>query len=205
MTGEASRLAPGFRQALGRSSLATLESSANVIYGLWPDLTLAYVNPAWFRFARDNHGEPAISRDWPLGRCVMDAVPPPLQVFYRDYFGSFLAPVASTFLSPQEYECSSAENFRLHLMSVYPLAEQAGLLVSNALAVGRTHARPAHPPYADDYHDPGGWIRQCSHCRCVQHAGQADRWDWVPYWVASPPASITHALCPLCLDHFYPL
>ncbi len=204
MAGEGARLSPGFHAALAGLDLADLEANPNVVFGLWPDLTLAYLNPAWFRFAGENGGEPAISRDWTLGRNVMDAVAPELQPFYREFFGSQLAggPVVS--LRQHEYECSSAEIYRRYVMTVYRLGDGAGLLVVNATSITRPQYRPPRPPYEGDYHDPGGWVRQCAHCRCVQHRLEPDRWDWVPFWVVSPPREVSHGLCPLCLDHFYP-
>lgn len=198
------RLASNFRDLLGGLDFGELERSPGVVFGLWPDLTLAYVNPAWYQFARENGGEPAISRDWRLGRCVMDAVPPELQPFYREFYGQQLAAEPASRIRQLEYECSSPDILRRHLMTVYRLADGRGLLVVNALTVAQICGRPTHPPYADDYHDGGGWVRQCSHCRCVEHRREPGRWDWVPFWVASPPAMVTHGLCPLCLDHFYP-
>lgn len=40
-----------------------LHTSEDTIYGLKPDLTLAYFNEGWAQFAKRNGGEPAISRD----------------------------------------------------------------------------------------------------------------------------------------------
>lgn len=198
------RISPSFGALLDQMSLADLERNPSVIFGLWPDLTLAYVNPAWYRFARENGGEPEISRAWDLGRNVMDAVTPLLQPFYREFFGRQLDPAAPCQLSQHEYECSTAEVYRRHVMTVYRLGDAAGLLVTNVPVVERLQDRPGRAPYTDDYHDSAGWVRQCAHCRCVQHRLVPDRWDWVPFWVASPPAFTTHGLCPLCLDHFYP-
>jgi len=61
------QLAEGFRDALRRYRIAELEEHAGAIYGLTPDFRLAYMNPAWFRFAEVNGGEPRISTergDW---------------------------------------------------------------------------------------------------------------------------------------------
>lgn len=203
MNDATSRLAPRFQDLLGAARLADADDSPHVTFGLWPDLTLAYVNPAWFRFARENGGEPAISREWALGRNVMEAVPASLQVFYRDLFRARLA-AAAPGLSQVEYECSSADVCRQHLMTVYRLGDGDGLLVTNVCVAARPHERRSHQPYLDDYHDQNGWVRQCSHCRCVQRRDMPEQWDWVPYWVTAPPSHTTHGLCPLCLDHFYP-
>lgn len=204
MPEERPRISSPFGELLDGLGLADLESNPGVIFGLWPDLTLAYLNPAWYRFARENGGEPAISREWDLGRNVMDAVAPVLQPFYREFFGLQLEPASPLCLRQHEYDCSTPDVHRRHVMTVYRLGEGDGLLVTNALATERPHDRASTRPYADDYHDTAGWVRQCAHCRCVQHRLVPDRWDWVPYWVASPPAYTTHGLCPLCLDHFYP-
>ncbi|MDR9435354.1 MAG: hypothetical protein RI563_00650, partial [Thiohalophilus sp.] len=78
---------PGFRQLLAQHfSIALLEQHPGTVYGLWPDLTLAYMNPAWFRFARYNQGEPVISTDWRRGRRITDALPEVLHPFYVELY-----------------------------------------------------------------------------------------------------------------------
>ena len=67
-----------------------MESDRSTIYGLWPDLTLAYANPSWTRFAAENGGEPAISTDWTLGRCLLEAVAEPLRPFFVESYGRSL-------------------------------------------------------------------------------------------------------------------
>jgi hypothetical protein len=52
----------GFRPLLADCESGALEDATGTVYGLWPDLTLAFMNPAWFRFAAENRGEPAIFR-----------------------------------------------------------------------------------------------------------------------------------------------
>lgn len=203
MTDDIGRVAPSFRDVLGTKRLADADHSPHVIFGLWPDLSLAYLNPAWFRFARENGGEPVISREWVLGRRIMEAVAPSLQVFYHDLFRAQLGAEVLE-LRQFQYECSSADVCRQHLMSIYRLGEGDGLLVTNVCVAARPHDRRASQPYLDDYHDQNGWVRQCSHCRCVQRRDVPERWDWIPYWVAAPPANTTHGLCPTCVDHFYP-
>lgn len=56
-----------FVSLLDSFTLETLEKDSNPIYGLSADLTLNYLNPAWFTFAAENEGEPAISERFHLG------------------------------------------------------------------------------------------------------------------------------------------
>ena len=56
-----------FVPLLDSFNLETLEKDSNPIFGLSADLTLNYLNPAWFAFAAENEGEPAISQRFHLG------------------------------------------------------------------------------------------------------------------------------------------
>ncbi len=64
---DATLIDPQFEQLLGDYELAPISGSDETIYGVWPDLTLGYVNQGWTRFADRNHGEPEITENWSLG------------------------------------------------------------------------------------------------------------------------------------------
>lgn len=87
-----------------------LEASANVIYALSADLRLLYFNPAWFRFARDNGGEPALSTRFPVGTSILAALDASLCEFYLDAWQTVLQ---TGKVWEHVYECSSDRTFRL--------------------------------------------------------------------------------------------
>ena len=58
-TGQTSVAAPGFARHLRGFGEEQLERHEGPVFGLTGDLELAYLNPAWFRFARDNQGDPS--------------------------------------------------------------------------------------------------------------------------------------------------
>jgi hypothetical protein len=63
-TEPSARLDPDFAELLRDHRVDDLNELDGVAYGLFADYTLGYMNPAWFRFAQQNGGEPQISRDW---------------------------------------------------------------------------------------------------------------------------------------------
>lgn len=169
-------------------------------YGLWPDLRLAYANTAWSQFAAENGGEPAISTDWHLGRCVLDAIAEPLRPFFAKNYRRCLRESR-----PWEhtYECSSADLYRRFHMSVFPLRRAEGLLVVNSLRIESAHDRNSLPPLENRYRNGGGIITQCCHCRRVQRADNETIWDWVSEWVERFPQRTSHGICPACCGFYY--
>lgn len=188
-----------FTTLLQGYDLADLEEHKGVIYGLWPDLRLAYVNPAWYRFATSNGGEPALATRWKLGVSILDAFAPVLRSYYE---AAYRRCQDSGKRWEHEYECSSPDRYRRFRQIVYPL-KQGGLLVVNALLVEEPHNRPAERPHEQVYRDAKGWLHQCVYCRRVSHQQIVHRWDWVPAWVAQIPAQTSHTYCPTCYGHYF--
>ena len=193
-----------FATLLRDYQLADLEKHHGSIYGLWPDLRLAYVNPAWHRFAAENGGEPAISTRWKLGACILDAFSQDLGSYYRTAYNRCLE-----LGEPWEhqYECSSKDRYRRFHQTVYPLG-RSGLLVVNSLVVELPHDPAERSPRGPDepvYRDGYGLIHQCAHCRRVQNLRTAQRWDWVPAWVERIPSPTSHTFCPACFGYYYPV
>lgn len=206
---EPDRVDSSFKQLLMSFDEINLETHTFSVYGLWKNFSLAYFNPAWFTFAKENNGEPIISSKWGLGRNVMESVPPDLKRFYADFFQSCLddtgnPPFPRKFL----YECSSENQFRQFLMTVYPLGAKEGLLIVNALVLEKDHSALSlvgqQELIESDYVDETGIIHQCCHCRKIKHIHKENQWDWVPKWVKAIPSNISHDLCGFCLDYFYP-
>lgn len=198
------RLTPAFGAALATFDLATLARQPDTIYGLDADLRLAFLNPAWFTFAAANGGEPAVSREWGLGRCVLEACPPVLRDFYTQALTDALAQGKRW---DHDYECSSPDVLRHMRLSAYPLPGRAGLLVVNALIVAtprEAEAATGRPLDPVDYADSHGIVHQCAHCRKIRRASGPRHWDWVPALVTGPAQMISHDLCDVCLDYYYP-
>jgi hypothetical protein len=197
-----------FAALLGpRFRLEDLDQEPASVFGLWPDGTIAYTNPAWRAFASANEGQPAVEREWGLGARYLDAITDALRPFYEDLLAR--APDAGTSLHPafHQYECSSATVFRRFGMQVYALDGRAGFIIVNSLLVEAPHDDAVRPPHAADpasYVNARGIIVQCSHCRRVQHAVHPTRWDWVPGWVDRSPAATSHGICPVCFEYYYP-
>lgn len=184
-----------------------LEAHPESVFAIGRLGTLLYVNPAWFRFGRNNGGAPAVETSWGIGANFFDAIPEPLKTFYLELFAR--APRFGESLEPASfsYECSSAELFRRYNMLVYALPDDddgrpAGHLVVNSLIEERPHDRDPHPPRRDRYVDHLGLLHQCAHCRRVKDVNEGN-WDWVPEWVEVPPAKTSHGLCPVCFDYFF--
>lgn len=182
---------------------SSFEASANVIYALSADLRLRYCNPAWFRFARENGGEPALSRRFPLGSAIVDALDASVREFY---LGAWRYVLDTGEVWEHVYECSSDTVFRLYHQRVYPLRETAGLLVVHSLALEMDHdpeSRPVLEPVELRYRAPTGLITQCVNCRRVRRLAVSDTWDWVPDWARRSPADTTGGICPLCYGYYW--
>lgn len=182
--------------------LEALETHQGSVCALDAELRLRYTNPAWPAFAAAN-GEPLLTERWPLGKSILDAIPAVLLPFYQDLFERALNGLAGPEPLGHDYECSTSELYRRFRMTLYPLPQRRGLVVVHSLLVERPHLPDprAEPPYA--YVDEHGLLRQCCHCRRVQHLHEADRWDWVPEWVSNFPPHTSHTLCGVCFDYFY--
>jgi hypothetical protein len=202
------RIDTDFAVLLGpRFRLEELDRHPASVFGLWQDLRIAYINPAWTAFAEANNGKSCIERNWGLGARYLDAIPGPLRPFYEDLLAQAPDPRASLHPVSHQYECSSAVVFRKFSMQIYSLEERAGFVVINSLLIEEPQDPNKRPPQAPDserYLDSCGNMVQCSHCRRVQSVANPIRWDWVPAWVEHSPAETSHGICSICLDYYYP-
>jgi hypothetical protein len=175
------------------------EDDRSVVYMLDADLRLAYCNKAWDEFAVHNGGA-HLRRIEQIGCRVLDAIPEPLKAFYRSAFERSL-----TVQQPWEhrYECSSPECYREFHMQVLPLRAPPRLVVVNSLAVETAHERIRQAPLTAVYRTADGVIRMCMHCRRTRR-NDADIWDWVPEFLATPPDNVSHGLCQTCFRYYYP-
>lgn len=191
---------PRFRPLLRYFDETALDADAGTVYGVWSDLTLAYCNPAWFRFAEENQGEPNISRDWPLGRSILEAVPPPILPFFQSKYARCLAESCPW---QHIYECSSAETYRRFHMKVFPLGNAEGLLFVHSLVDESPGNFPGESPQTERYLHPRGLLIQCCHCRRFRRNEPATAWDWVSAWVKRMPAKVSHGICETCAGFYY--
>lgn len=191
-----------FLELLHEFKVPALLKSRDVIYGLWPDLSLAFTNASWRRFAADNAGQPAISERWGLGRCISDAIPEPLKSFYETNYRDCLNTA-----TPWEhtYECSSVDTLRLFHMTALPIGKRQAILVVNSLRIETPMDRDSAPPLEATYLNRQGMMVQCAHCRRVRHAEPATSWDWVREWVRKPLHNTSHTICEPCLGFYYSL
>lgn len=217
--GREARATTAFRAAAGEELLAALDAERDVVYALDADLTLQFFNVAWWNHARANGGERCIAA-YGLGASVRPVIPEVLRRFYEVSFASVLA-----FGAPldHEYRCATPTEQRLFRMRVARLGadgdvDAAGespafLVVSNQLVHNEAHPQDDAARRRDlrDYVGSDGILVQCSHCRrCRRLAGPGGppqgswEWDWVPAYVATPPAAVSHGLCMTCFAHHYP-
>ncbi|HTI51119.1 MAG TPA: hypothetical protein VL475_09210 [Planctomycetaceae bacterium] len=189
-----------FASLLSGFDLAALEADPGVIYAVDHDLRLSYINPAWFRFAAENGGEPQISREWALGRFIMDAIAEELRPFFAKHFRRSLDEMRPW---QHVYECSSATRFRKHRMNAFPLEEGQGLLLSHALVLDEPMSRDSAEPDERRFRNPQGIIRQCAHCRRVEQQPPHAGWAWVPEWMARCPPQTSHGICPPCFGFYF--
>jgi hypothetical protein len=198
-------LDPHFRPLLRHHDLDALETQFSAAYGVWADFRIAYLNPAWFRFAARNGGEPQISDHWGLGVSIFNNMPDLVVDFFRLHYSECMR---TDGVWNHTYECSSDDVYRLFYQTVYSLEHGRGLLVSNSLVIEHPHDPLQRPACAADdavYRDKHGFLHQCAHCRRVQNLTEAQRWDWVPEWVRCIPDNTSHTFCPSCFGHYYPV
>lgn len=174
--------------------------------GLWPDGTIAYINPAWSVFAHQNGGGVEVDREWSLGANYFSAITDALRPFFTDLLAN--APTTQQSLAPytHEYECSSADEFRRFALQIFALPDKRGYMLVHSLLVAAPHdasTRPVANPDIEHYETADGLIKQCAHCRRVERRNHIVQWDWVPAWVKHPPACITHTICALCHSFYY--
>jgi len=197
------RFQEDFPTLLSGFNLETLESHSSSIFGLSSDLTLNYFNPAWFQFAMENNGEPAISERFGLGTYVGNAIDGTARDYYLDVYQTILQEGR---VWHHDYECSSPQKFRIYHQSVYPLFNSSGMVIVNSLVREQLFdgiTRSPSPPIKMLYTQETGFITQCSNCRRVQRATQQDVWDWVPAWIEQMPENTSHSICDLCFEYYY--
>ena len=80
------RYRPDFPEKLKGVGFQTLEDDSSSIFALSKKLNLTYLNPAWFTFSKENHGEPIISERYPVGTNISAAMNEPFRDFYLNIY-----------------------------------------------------------------------------------------------------------------------
>ena len=175
-----------------------LQTEPSTIYAVGPDLRINFVNDAYAQFARAN-GARWNESEWGIGTPILDAIPQELRRFHEKLFER----AATTGTSAEyDYDCSTATMTRRFRMRVLPCASGA-LLVVHSLIRETPNEEPSLPPIEALYRR-SGMLLQCSHCRRVQRADDANTWDWVPAYAEKPQPNTSHGLCRLCCAYYYP-
>ncbi|HEX6853439.1 MAG TPA: hypothetical protein VF139_18735 [Candidatus Polarisedimenticolaceae bacterium] len=172
------------------------------VCGLWPDLTIALVNHAWWRFAEENGAPPDFAGRFGLGCAMGDGISGP----QRPYYEIALRRVLETGRPWRHiYRCPSVTLDRTYHLEVIPVGDRRGLLLTHAPQGIVPHADRGDDVQADpaSYLDARGLLRQCGHCRRVRRVDDPSRWDWVAAWIAAVPRRVSHELCRLCLELHY--
>ncbi len=104
---------PGF----GELSRETVERSNEVVFLVDPGLRITYCNPAWDKFALANRGEQVVAARV-IGTDLMRVIPESLRDLYS---GLFQRCRQQHLTFDFDYECSSAEGYRLLHMNIFPL------------------------------------------------------------------------------------
>lgn len=199
--------APSPENPIGTFDEDTLNEYPDPIFCVNKELTITFVNRAWFKFSSDNDGEPAISEHWSEGSRVLDAISGDyLRSFYEALFTACLnnlTPVDNPY--QHEYDCSTPELVRKYSMNIYALGEDEGLLIANLKLLETPiddSLRVAVPEEELEKIQAAFTIQQCGACRNTKSASQPDKWYWISELVAHPPGNIKYTLCNLCIDQY---
>jgi hypothetical protein len=179
-------------------ALSTLRTSEQVSYILDSSLDLVCHNRAWDKFALQNSA-PELANGSAIGKNLMSVIDESLRPFYSDAFHKV---TQEKTVWEWEYECSSPELFRKFVMRIHPITPGGWFFVTNSLMV-ETERAPGEVDYSD-YLDANGLIRVCAHCRCSKRVVPPERWDFVPANLNQKLVNVTHGLCPICHNYFYP-
>jgi hypothetical protein len=188
------------KSSFGKLAPETVERSADVICLVNSEMRITYCNPAWDRFALENGGENAIAAKV-VGTELLRVVPDSLRDFYK---GMFQRCSEQHFTFDFDYECSSAEMFRLFHMDVLPLNRSGDLALINSVKVECPHG--VERPAVDSekiYISREGIITMCSHCRRSRRQDASGVWDWVPSFLQTREWQVSHGVCPVCFSYFY--
>ncbi len=163
------------------------------------NLKLIYYNPTWRIFANENGANDAELKIKSLAQPIIDALPEPFKNYYLSKFNEVLKTGKVWHF---DYECSSAETYRLFNQIAHPFKNGKGIIVVNRLRVempmSKTN-RKIKKALEHLYLQETGFINQCCNCRCIQSVKNKKEWDWVPEWVKQMHPNTSHTICQFVL------
>lgn len=190
-----------FIKLLDKISFETIEKSKHSIYAVSKNFELIYFNPAWFEFAKQNNGEPNISKKFKIGTNLFDGIKGIVSEYYLDKYSKVLKTQKPW---NHEYQCSSNTTYREFFQNVYPLKNGEAILIVNSLKIEEPiKENIRHNKSKIFYEHDDGFIVQCCQCRKTQRANDNSTWDWVPSFVEKMPENVSHSICPICFDYYY--
>lgn len=177
-----------------------MESSPHVCFALTESLHISYCNRVWDRFAAENGGGVDVLAKNVLHKSFLQYVPDEMAPDLRALFETVRA-----LGRPQahDYECSSAQVFRLYQMQVYPLKAGQGFLIINSLRVAQPHTQIAYVPDETKYLKNDGFVCMCANCHRTRRVDDPAAWDWVPDFLKHPQRRVTHGVCSFCAEYYY--
>jgi len=182
---------------------ASLDAEPAVCFVLDEGLRLIYCNPAWDRFAGQNDAPPQVYAEKALGTPVLESTSGELFGYYQSLYRSAFADRKPR---DHDFHCSSGVVERLMRMHVYGLRNAPALLVSCSVRVERPHTVPSSQADEAAYRDRNGLIVMCGNCRRTRRADlDIETWEWVSEHVAHQPRMVSHSVCGLCLEYYYPV
>jgi hypothetical protein len=174
-----------------------LEDAPSMLVALDPAGTILWMNEAWRKRARA-YGEPDILERFGPGSSYFEGISEPLRSFY----GSVLQNARLTGEPfEHEYECSSAETFRINHLRVLPFGTEGFLLVHSGV-VERPQAHEEAEAVERTYRNGDDLIVQCSNCRRVRRR-ESVVWDWVRAWAERSPPGTSHGICKPCIGYYW--
>jgi len=192
-------IASDFKAFLSYLDLDSFARSPDVICIVDDAMILKAYNDAWINFAKTNNGAKVLV-DFPLGSNIVDAGEEPIRSFLAE---AYTRALRNNEPFEQNYECSSATEYRLFRQTAYPLIRSKGLIISHHLVKKMPHEEEA-TEFSKRFFNGHGIIIQCQNCRKIRDPKDSQRWYWIPSLVNSPLANISHSICTPCLDHYYP-
>jgi hypothetical protein len=181
---------PAFLAILEPFSLERLQAEDNAVFGLWPNLRLAYVNPAGERLV--HAAAPALGT-WGVGSSILPALPERLRFFYVEEMQRVLAS-AKIFRHLEPPQGTGMRGRRVQMLPLWG----SGLLL---YSVPVTELPAPGGPLEALYRGPNGFLLSCSYCHTYKRAGEGEHWEWVPAFAEHTPAQTTHGVCHFCFGY----
>ena len=180
------------------------DRSKDVVWIVDAQQRICYCNPAWDRFALNNGGDNAVA-ERVVGADLMSFIPTELHDFYQRAMDETRR---SNTIFDVDFECSSAELYRLLHMMILPVQRSGELVfVSSPRREFPHSAELVCPAHWENYANSDGIITMCCHCRRTRRCVESQVWDWVPDFLTPEKVhgnlQISHGMCPICVSYFY--